>query len=243
VEQGVVVAPSPLSGRHRGRPAVVAAAMVAVLTLALAKPWGSDPAADPVLSPLPNAAGGVAGATPRASVVPTEPPPAWPAVATILPQSVSPTTIQGAAALLVVRAGAWGVGAGGSGPRLIRDEIWADWVAVTPRPVSARAQLETTTAGQLCAGLPTLVDRPSVIAVTAPAGLPPAAWHLVGWWSDGGPSTPLDPSVRQVTFPGAAGVSVLERADQAMWPSGRYEFQLSAGRTMVALSVCLDAAS
>jgi hypothetical protein len=213
--------------------------LVATLALALAKPWGSAFAPSFALA-SPSDVAVPADAMILPSIVPIEPPPAWPAEATILPDSVSPTTIHGAAQLLVLRGGAWGVGAGGSGPRLVRDLIWADWLAVMPRSLAARPQLTPPPTGQLCAGVPTLVDRPSVIAVTAPAGLPPPAWHLIGWWSDGGQSSPLDASVRQVALPDAAGVTVLERADQAMWPSGRYEFQLSAGRTTVSLAVCLD---
>jgi hypothetical protein len=218
---------------------VVAVVVVAVLALALAKPWGSDPAAGPIAASPSNAAGH-AEAIIGAAVVPTASPPAWPAQATTLPQSVSTTTIQGAAELLGLRGGAWGVGAGGSGPRLVRDLIWADWLAVNPRPVAAQSQRATPTAGGLCEGLPTLVDRPSVIAVTAPAGLAPAAWHLVGRWTDGAQSAPLDPSVQPVPLPGVAGVTVLERVDQTSWTSGRYEFELSAGRSTVSLAVCLD---
>ncbi len=216
---------------------MVAVVVLAALSLALAKPWGGAPATGPVPSPPPNAA----GATIRVSVVPIASIAAWPAQATTLPQSVSAATIAGAAELLVRRAGAWGVGAGGSGPRLSNDQIWADWVAVTPRPVASQPEFATPNARPLCAGVPTLVDRPSVIAVTAPAGLAPAAWQLVGWWTDGGPLTSLTSSLRPVATPGAAGVTVLGRADQAIWPSGRYEFQLSAGRSIVALAVCLDA--
>lgn len=237
---GFVVAPAPLGGPHRRRPAVVAVVLAAGLALALAKPWGAVPAVSSVLLSPPDPVGAVADATESASIEPTGPAAAWPAEATILSQSVSTTTIQSAAELLVLRGGAWGVGAGGSGPRLIRDLTWADWVAVTPRPVAAQSQLAAPQTDHPCDGLPTLVDRPTVIAVTAPAGLPQAAWHLVARWTDGGPSTTLDPSVRQVALPGAAGVTVLERVDQAAWPSGRYEFLLSAGRSIVSLAVCLD---
>ena len=74
-------------------------------------------------------------------------------------------------------------------------------------------------------------------------GASPPAWHLAGWWSDGGVVTAITRSMQVVTPPRTAGATVLQRLDRAVWPSGRYDFQLSAGRTVVTLAVCLEAGS
>ena len=74
-------------------------------------------------------------------------------------------------------------------------------------------------------------------------GASPPAWQLAGWWSDGRVVTAITRSMQVVTPPRTTGATVLQRLDRAVWPSGRYDFQLSAGRTVVTLAVCLEAGS
>ena len=108
-----------------------------------------------------------------------------------------------------------------------------------PRGIIGPSEQDRDLARQsLCAGYPTIYDRPSFVAVTAPTDLAPD-WRLVGWWTDGGRVASLDGSVRQIPSTGSRGISYLERVDGAPWPSGRYEFHVISGERTVALTVCL----
>jgi hypothetical protein len=244
VEHGVLVPPARLGGRPRARAVLAAFALVATLVLAVLKPWGSAAVTGPLATSSSDAAGvAVAVAVAATSVPPATPqPPAWPVQGAPGPDAAEPLTIRDAAELVALRAGEWGVGAGGSGPRLVRDEVWADWLAVTPGslPAPSPASAEPSPEGS-CAGLPVLVDRPSILAVTTPVGSNVPAWHLAGWWSDGSVVTAITRSLQVVTPPRTTGATVLQRLDRAVWPSGRYDFQLTAGKAIVTLAMCLEA--
>lgn len=245
MDQGVLVPPARLGGRPRGRGVLAALGLVAALGLAVVKPWGPAAVTDPLAASPSNAVRTVAGVSATSAPPATAPPPVWPVEGAPGPDVADPLTIRDAAELVALRAGAWGVGAAGSGPRLVRDEVWADWLAVTPRSAPATpspSQVEPSADGA-CAGLPVLVDRPSILAVTTPVGASPPAWHLAGWWSDGGVVTAITRSMQVVTPPRTVGATVLQRLDRAVWPSGRYDFQLSAGRAVATLAVCLEAGS
>jgi hypothetical protein len=244
VDQGVLVPPARLGGRPRARAFLAVLALIAALGLAVVKPWGSAPVVGPPAASPSNAADDDVAAAATGAPPATPQPPAWPVQAAPGPDAADPLTIQDAAELVALRGGSWGVGAGGSGPRLVRDEVWADWLAVTPRsvPAPSPSSVEPSPEG-VCAGLPVLVDRPSIMAVTTPVGSTMPAWHLAGWWSGGGVVTAITRSMQVVTPPRTAGATVLQRLDRAVWPSGRYDFQLSAGQAIVTLAVCLEAGS
>ena len=132
----MLVPPARLGGRPGGRGVLAALALLAALGLAVVKPWGSAPITGPVAASPSNMVGqgaAVAAATIAPPATPASA--AWPAEAAPGPDAADPVTIRDAARLVALRAGAWGVGAAGSGPRLVRDEVWADWLAVTPRSV------------------------------------------------------------------------------------------------------------
>ena len=44
----------------------------------------------------------------------------------------APETLAVIVSRLAAKAGAWGIGEGGAGPRLIRDDPWTEWQAVDP---------------------------------------------------------------------------------------------------------------
>lgn len=138
---------------------------------------------------------------------------------------------------LAARSGAWGVGVGGNGPRLIREEPWTDWAAVEP-VTDGGAAIGVWPDTGLCDGTPVLLDRPSLVAITVPPGLPPD-WRLEARWSDGPHIVALDPTIRQISPPGNRGISYLERVDRAIWPDGRYEFIVRTAQHVVSLTVCI----
>lgn len=230
-------------GRRRDRvvPAIVGA-MALVLAVVLAKPW-AEPSASPSAAPalivaatpgLPSAG----DATPDRARVPGSS--GWPAAAT--PARLDLTAVsqaETAIGLLSAHSGTWGVGNSGVGPRLLRDEPWSDWAAVTPEVTGdAPSRIGTWPGTAVCAGLATIYDRPSLVAITAPSELAPD-WRLAGWWTDGTNVAPLIGSIHQVSPAGNRGISYLERTDRAPWPAGRYEFHVISGTTTLSLTICL----
>jgi hypothetical protein len=159
------------------------------------------------------------------------------------PSSSSPApgqvTIDRIVRILSTRSGAWGVGTGGSGPRLVRDDPWTDWAPVDPTPAEGPAIAVWPDTG-LCHQLPVLLDRPLLVAVTVPPGLAPD-WRLETYWSNGPTITRLDGRVRQVSPPGNRGISYLEEVDGSTWPDGRYEFRVVTGDHVTSLTVCIGA--
>jgi hypothetical protein len=151
----------------------------------------------------------------------------------------SPETIDLIVARFVKEAGSWGVGSGGSGPRMVRDDPWTDWAPV--KPVSSGSlpdNLVVWPGTGICHDTPILFDRPVLMAVTVPGGLMPD-WRVVGWWTDGVSTTDLTGTIRQISPPGNRTITYLERTDSAPWPSGRYEFHVVSGDHELALTVCL----
>jgi hypothetical protein len=141
---------------------------------------------------------------------------------------------------LAGRSGGWGVGVGGTGPRLARDEPWTDWVTVDPGDAWHGASLALWPDTGLCTSAPRLLRHPSLVAVTVPAGLVPD-WRVTGWWTDGRHATALDGVVRQISPPGNRGIAYLERLDRTPWPIGGYEFDILAGDNRASLTVCIGA--
>lgn len=238
-------------GRTRSRrlPALVGAIAI-VLVVVIAKPWaGADttPTGPPqnraaLVAPSPASAHATSVSTPIAD-------PGWP-----VPDSSSTgatfasTQAEGALSLLDGRRGTWGIGDTGVGPRLIREEPWSDWTPVEPEVLQGAGQdglprhvLMWPGTG-LCAGLATIYDRPTVVAVTTPVDVRPGSsvgdgW--TGWWSVGSRAASIDASVRTVPTGDRSGITAIERTDGAPWPIGRYEFQLRVGDRTFDLTVCL----
>jgi hypothetical protein len=139
---------------------------------------------------------------------------------------------------LTARAGAWGVGAGGNGPRLVREEPWTDWVAVDPGPAWNGTSLTLWPDTGLCLGAPALPSHPSLLAITVPSGLAPD-WAVSTWWQDGSGIRSLAGLIRQISPPGNRGIAYLERIDRAPWPVGRYEFDVRSGDHRISLTACI----
>ncbi|MBF6603982.1 MAG: hypothetical protein IVW53_00145 [Chloroflexi bacterium] len=216
--------------------------IVTLVALAIVKPWVGEPAPD-----------GASAAIAVASVAPppTLPTPSSPSrpVGEVGPSltvggvvavpPALPATVAAVQRLLARRTGSWGVGDGGSGPRLIRDDPWWDWAAVAP--VSAAtfpSSLIRWADTSLCSGAPTLLDRPSVVAVTSPLAVG-LAWTHAGWWSDGVLITGIADELRILSVPSSPPLLSLERRDGQPWPDGRYELHLRAGGDALAVSFCI----
>ncbi len=140
---------------------------------------------------------------------------------------------------LTGRGGAWGVGDGGDGPRLVRDEPWTDWAAVVPGPSWNGTSLTLWPDTGLCLGAPVLLSHPSLLAITVPPGLVPD-WTVATWWQDRTGIRSLAGLVRQVSPPGNRGIAYLERVDHGSWPAGRYEFDILAGSHRTSLTACIN---
>ena len=112
---------------------------------------------------------------------------------------------------------------------MLRDEPWSDWTPVTIEMADGSPLHVGQWPGtDLCAGYPTIYDRPTLVAVTTPRAVSPD-WKVEGWWADGGTAASLDGSVVQISPAGGTGITYLERVDQAPWPPGRYEFHVVTG--------------
>jgi hypothetical protein len=213
------VRPVPIGRSARRRPTLILVASAVLLALVLVKPWAWSSGPPAVTAAVATDDG------PIASAGVTEPV-ATPVTATL--------------GSLALRSGTWGVGVAGLGPRYDATP-WIDWVAVEPEPATDSPSRVAMWPGTgICDGVPVLLVGPLFIAITGPGDLP-VDRRLVAWWSDGGRTTSLEGSVRQVTPLGDPGISYLVRDDREPWPSGRYEFHLVAGDRAVALTVCLAA--
>jgi hypothetical protein len=159
-----------------------------------------------------------------------QPPPSGP--------TTDQTTIDQIVHVLAARSGAWGVGDGGDGPRLIRDEPWTDWTPVEPGPAWGGSSLTLWPDTGLCMSVPILMSGPVLLAVTVPPGVVPD-WRVTVWWQDGTDIRSLAGVVRQIAPPGNRGIAYLERIDQAPWPVGRYEFDIQAGDHRSSLTSCV----
>jgi len=241
----VVFAAAPVARRRRNVSSVVVVAVVAVvLAVAVVKPWGGSP-------PPPD----LGGSPPGPSLAPAAAVPAGGIEQGISSLGDAAATANEAAgfqsppdpdilALIVQRLaesdGAWGVGVGGEGPRLVRDDPWTEWFAIDPVDADPWPYDFARWPGTpLCAGVPEYFTRPSIVAVTVPAGLAPD-WRLEAWRSDGITTTPLAGTVIQVSPPGNRTISYLEYPGNAPWPDGRYEFHIVSGDHALAMSICLS---
>ncbi|MFI5226195.1 MAG: hypothetical protein ACHQ3P_05920, partial [Candidatus Limnocylindrales bacterium] len=162
---------APLSRRRTFPTVLVVVAIAAVLGAALLKPWGgsADPTAGAgtlagrTASPAAtDGAGDGADASSAAGVA------AGPDDGTVGPPDVpAPETLAVIVTRLAADAGAWGIGVGGAGPRLVRDDPWTQWQAIDPVPGAAYPRdLLRWPGTDLCLGVPQLYDRPSLLAVT-----------------------------------------------------------------------------
>ena len=243
METGYEIEPRPIGRSSRRRLPVVVAAVAVVLGIVIAKPWTGGPLA-PSVGPVASSAVAAASLNVATSPAPgaaAQAAATWPASPSAAETDVaSAARAEAVLGALADRSGAWGVGGAGSGPRILRDEPWTDWAAVVPEAAGdTPANLGIWPGTGLCTGFPVINDRPSLIAVTAPADLVPD-WRLVGWWTNGSRFADLEGSIKQVSPAGNRGISYLERTDRAPWPIGRYEFHVIAGSSTVALTVCLD---
>ena|SRR5436190_13694250 len=230
--------------RGRRRAVIVALLVLVALGVAVAKPWATPgTAAEAAANDAVEDQSSRSAATPPEALSPSV---ALPRVITAGaqgPQSLdSSPTIAAIVHELARRSGAWGVGTGGSGPRMVRDDPWFDWVPVDPASddETGGPRLAVWPDSGLCSQTPSLLGGPRLVAVTAPRGLAPD-WRLFGWWSDGSHITSLDGVVREVSPAGNRGISYLERLDGASWPDGRYEFNVVAGTNVTSLVVCFGA--
>jgi hypothetical protein len=240
------IRPVGMGRSSRLRPAVVIAATVVLVAVVVIKPWswlaGPPPTPPTVAAPaaLPASAAPPAVAAPIAAVPPTDPSPAWPAVTDGRDaQPAGGSRLPREFASLTNHAGTWGVGDAGIGPRIERDEPWADWAAVVPEAATdAPIRIVLWPGTGICAGVPALADVPLFFAITSPPDVA-VDRPLVAWWTDGGRVASLDGSVRQISGAGKRGVGYLVRDDGAPWPAGRYEFHVGHGDGSFALTVCL----
>ncbi len=235
----------PIGRRHDRKVPAAVAALLVVLAIVISKPWaGTTPSASlppaGLVAPNPDPTPALTAGPAPAALAGVPAASGWPAAASPARfDATAASQAEMAIGLLSVHSGTWGVGNSGVGPRLLRDEPWFDWAAVSPQVASdAPSHVGTSPDTPVCAGLATIYDRPSLVAITAPSELVPD-WRLVGWWTDGTAVAPLNGSIRQVSPAGNRGISYLERTDRAPWPPGRYEFHVIAGRTTVALTICL----
>lgn len=248
METGYEMEPAPI-GRSTDRkvPATLVA-IVILLAVVVVKPWAGsavEPATAPAiehLAPSP-AISGLIPSPDAASPVPAaaDPPaPGWPVKdGPLVAASSSASEAEESIVAVATRARTWGVASAGLGPRLTRDEPWADWTGVVPEITGDVPRHVVMWPGtSLCQGLPAVDDRGTMIALTAPAAFG-SGDRVVGWYTDGARSAALDGSVRQVSPEGGGAVSYLERIDRSPWPAGRYEFHLIVGYGTVGLTVCL----
>jgi hypothetical protein len=240
MEPGYEMEPRPIErSTHRGAWVVVGAVVIS-MAVAIVKPWSIPAVAPPDAREIPSPMTSPSARTERPVALAQIPAPTWPAASyASAPTWSAASEAEGALRALTDHSGTWGIGNAGVGPRMLRDEPWADWAAVSPE-VAANLPLHVATwpDTNLCTGYASIYDRPSIVAVTTPADIAPD-WRLVGWWTDGVNAADLAGSVRQVSPAGNRGISYLERTDRAPWPPGRYEFHVIAGGRAFALTVCL----
>jgi hypothetical protein len=241
MDPGYEIEPAPIGHPNHHRLSVATAAAAILLAVVVAKPWAGADTTLPEGRVEPSTL--ISSARPARAelrVAPAEATPTWPAAASASDlAAASASEAEGALGALSARSGSWGVGTAGVGPRILREEAWTDWAPVVPETAGdTPANIAIWPHTGLCTGYPTINDRPSLVAVTAPRDLVPD-WRLVGWWTDGGNVANLEGSIRQVSPAGNRGISYLERTDRAPWPLGRYEFHVIAGSSTVELTVCI----
>lgn len=241
------VRPVTIPRRSGLRPALAVGLAAILVGLVIVKPWTwiGEPRSPGIAVVLPALSSPSAVADPTAAVTPDAPfptTPGWP----VLAQAGDPVGDPGVRLPLTIgslarRSGTWGVGDAGLGPRIQREEPWADWVPVKPEAASDSPIYVVLWPGTgICAGVPRLLDQPLFFAVTSSPELP-VDRRLEAWWTDGGRVASLDGSVHQITPVGDRGISYLVRNDLAPWPAGRYEFHVAGGGRAYAVTICIPA--
>ncbi len=242
---GYRLAPHRVDPSSRRRALVVALSCLALLAVVIAKPWAMAPASVPATAaPSPTAASAVVQAAPAIDPALAGGPATafvrtWPVLA-VQPRAggLRPTASEQLASREVASQG-WSVGDGGSGPRLLHDERWAEWQAASVAPATGDPEDIVVWPGSgVCNGLPLLDALPSFLAVSAPPRLG-AVERLAAWWSDGARVVALANSVREIAAGPRSTVRFLERIDGTRWPAGRYEIHATVGAGTFAVTVCL----
>jgi hypothetical protein len=246
-EPAYEVRPITIPRRSRVRPALALGLAAILIGLVVVKPWAwmAEPrspavAVAPIVDSTPPVAPGATAAMTPDAPIPTTP--GWP----VLAQAGDPLGDPGARLPLTIgslarRSGTWGVGDAGLGPRIEREEPWADWVPAKPEAATDSPIYVVLWPGTgICAGVPRLLDQPLFFAVTSSRDLP-VDRRLEAWWTDGGRVASLDGSLHQITPVGDRGISYLVRNDLAPWPAGRYEFHVEGGGRTYAVTICIPA--
>jgi hypothetical protein len=246
-EPAYEVRPVTIPRRSTVRPALAIGLAAVLIGFVVAKPWGwiGEPRT-PAVAIAPTAESTPAARTDPTAAISAEAPipttPGWPAIA----QAGDPLADPGERLPLTIgslarRSGSWGVGDAGRGPRIEREEPWADWVPVKPEAATDAPIFIVLWPGTgICAGVPRLLDQPLFFAVTSSLDVP-VDRRLDAWWTDGGRVASLDGSVHQITPVGDRGISYLVRNDGAAWPAGRYEFHVAGGGRAYAVTICIPA--
>lgn len=231
-ERGVEVAPraiGPRRGRGPGRIGLVAGLVVAIVALAVWKPWGGTalrpttaidfdlPGSSVSLAPGQTLAGPDAG-------LPTDPP------APIGEQFPADYALEPVAPMIASHAGEWGLGSG----------AWWDWSRVPwswwspslPSGAAAgdgAARIDCLTATRLPVGL--------FVAITAPRGALEATAVSIAQVDDAGRTSPV--RTIRVTTPADRGMVYLLRADLERWATTAYRLTLGGADGPRTMEVCL----
>jgi hypothetical protein len=230
-ETEVAFAPTKLDARRRRvPPIIVGVAILALLVLAVAKPWGGgDPG--PSLPPT------VAVAAASQSAPPVGPPDssAEPGQTTVL----APGAIKGPP-----RLGAWGISVGTDilGSSTFEWANWSQWVPL--EPVSERSEppiRDPQPIGTDCTSVPILPTAPTVLGITVPEGTS-TDFSVLGWFSEGPWVATVDEELSRIDTPGRSEFAALARRDGLAFPDGRYELHLLTADHVTALGFCIDSA-
>ena len=143
---------------------------------------------------------------------------------------------------LARHSGTWGVGDAGLGPRIEREEPWADWVPVEPE--AATDTPSTSCSGRGRASVPASrgcsTSRCSSPMTSSPDL--PVDRRLEAWWTDGGRAASLDGSVHQITPVGERGISYLVRERQCAVAGRPLRVpRRRAAAARYALTICIPA--
>jgi len=236
------VAPRRVGSARRGPNAglVIGACLVALVVVAVAKPWGPEsrpPTARPIAPPT---------LAPRNALAPEPPPPERAATA------VDPIATRGdwdAVSSIVheiaFHGGTWGAAAASWDGVTSR---WVDWVALRARPgappevaggatgvASGSAGSQLRDAACRNGRLP---SSPRIVAITGPAGL--LGDVGVDVWQLRRTPVPLRTDLRIDSTADAPGVAFLVIGDGRPWADGAYRLIVeSSDRSPVGLDVCI----
>ena len=228
-ETEVAFAPTKLDTRRRRvPPVVVGLAILALLVLAVAKPWGGG---DPGASLDPSAAA-VAAAS-QSGQPASSPDSSAEAEPTLV---LAPGGIQGPP-----RLGAWGISVGTDilGSSTFEWANWSQWVPL--EPVSERPEppiRDPQPIGTDCASVPTVPAAPTVLGITVPEGTS-TDFSVLGWFTNGPWAATVDEQLSRIDIPGRSEFAALARRDGLRFPDGRYELHLLTPDHVTALGFCI----